>query len=56
MDSRAQHQVNGMTVIKPVEINKARGILIDAREEPVPEGEGIFMERERKSVFVNDHP
>lgn len=56
LSSWAQKQVKDLTVIRPVEINRARGILIDAREEPVPEGEGIFMERDKRSVFVNEHP
>jgi hypothetical protein len=37
---------------KPVKIDDARGILIDARQMPAPTDEPIFMEREVPSVFV----
>jgi hypothetical protein len=39
-------------VVKPVEIGKAKGVLIDCREVPAPVDESIFMERKKRSVFV----
>jgi len=51
-ESWAGEQVLDGIRVARVRINKARGILIDMREEQVPEDEGIFMERENKSIFV----
>jgi len=39
---------------KPVMINDARGILIDARQVPAPTDEDIFIEREKPSIFVEE--
>jgi hypothetical protein len=36
----------------PVELNKAKGILIDGRHVPAPVEESIFIEREKPSVFI----
>lgn len=37
----------------PLQLNKAKGILIDCREEPLPEIESIFIEREAPSLFID---
>lgn len=38
--------------IEPVKIDKAKGVVIDGRNMPVPVAEPIFIEREQPSVFV----
>ena len=37
----------------PLQLNKAKGILIDYREEPLPEIESIFIERKAPSLFID---
>lgn len=41
---------------KPVKMNNAMGILVDVRQEPAPDGESIFLEREGTSVFIDKYP
>ena len=37
----------------PLQLEKAQGIRIDSREQPLPEIEGIFLERDKPSLFIN---
>ena len=50
--SWASEQIMDGFRVARVKINKARGILMDMREENVPENETLFMERKNKSIFV----
>jgi hypothetical protein len=39
--------------ITPVQMGKARGLRIDSRNQPLPELEDLFIERDKPSLFVN---
>ena len=39
--------------ITPMDLEKAKGIYLDLRNEPLPENENIFLERESPSLFIH---
>jgi hypothetical protein len=43
---------NNLSLI-PLQLNEARGILIDSRNQPMPYEESIFMERKKRSIFID---
>lgn len=49
---REQEDLEDMTLI-PLQLQQARGIMIDAVTIPVPPGENIFIERENPSIFID---
>jgi len=44
--------LNNISLI-PLQLNKARGILIDSRDQPLPDEESIFIERKKRSIFID---
>ena len=47
-----QNSLNDLFVT-PLMLNQAKGILIDSRNQPLPEEDGIFMERDKPSIFID---
>lgn len=47
-----KNSLNNLSLI-PLQLNRARGILIDSRNIPLPEEESIFMERDKHSIFID---
>jgi len=39
--------------VTPVQLNEAKGLMIDGRNLPLPKEESIFMERENPSIFID---
>jgi hypothetical protein len=39
--------------LTPLQLNQARGIRIDSRNQPLPHEESIFLEREKHSIFID---
>ncbi|MCK9398623.1 MAG: hypothetical protein M0Q51_01340 [Bacteroidales bacterium] len=39
--------------LTPLQLNQARGIRIDSRNQPLPDEESIFLEREKPSIFID---
>jgi len=39
--------------LTPLLLNQARGIRIDSRNQPLPDEESIFLEREKHSIFID---
>jgi hypothetical protein len=39
--------------LKPMQLNQAKGILIDSRNQSLPDEESIFMERPKPSIFID---
>jgi hypothetical protein len=47
-----QDLINALQVT-PLRLNQAQGILIDSRNQPVPEADSIFTERKKHSIFID---
>lgn len=48
-----RHEAPNVMTITPVQLNKAKGILMDERNLPVPAEDNIFIEREKPSIFID---